>query len=152
MLTNRPDERPTTSFTLGEARFDFVAVTAVDREAGGGVVGELKVSGVRYVILKANERDTTSPTAIDLLTRRELQIVLLVVRGEGTKQIAHRLGISPYTVTSYMKRIFCKLNCRTRAEMAALVIQAMKLTIDCEPHDMVNGAAARRASMAVGRH
>jgi DNA-binding CsgD family transcriptional regulator len=142
MLANLPDEELTPSFRLGEARFYVIAAAALDREANGAVVGELKVSGANYLILEAEERETESPTAMDLLTRRELQIVLLVARGEGTKQIAHKLRISPYTVTSYMKRIFCKLNCRTRAEMAALVIQNLKLKNGPEHSHVVNRAAA----------
>ncbi|MGI9504819.1 MAG: response regulator transcription factor [Geminicoccaceae bacterium] len=89
------------------------------------VVGELRITGLRFVITLQDQSTPDARNAVDLLTKRELQIALLVAAGKVNKQIAHRLGISAYTVSSYLKRIFCKLNCRTRAEMAVQVIETM---------------------------
>lgn len=51
------------------------------------------------------------------LTERELQIVQLVCLGLLTKQIAGRLNISEFTVSTYIKTIFNKLGVRSRAAM-----------------------------------
>lgn len=58
-----------------------------------------------------------------VLTARELQIVQLVCMGYLTKQVANRLGISEFTVRSYLKTVYAKLGVRTRA---ALVFRYMK--------------------------
>lgn len=58
-----------------------------------------------------------------VLTARELQIVQLVCMGYLTKQVADRLGISEFTVRSYLKTVYAKLGVRTRA---ALVFRYMK--------------------------
>ena len=42
---------------------------------------------------------------------------MLVAQGHANKNIAWRLRISEWTVATYMRRIFCKLNVDSRAEM-----------------------------------
>lgn len=51
------------------------------------------------------------------LTGRELEIAVLVARGLATKNIAHKLQISEWTVATYMRRIFAKLGVYSRAAM-----------------------------------
>ena len=116
---------PMASFWLGDSRLRVIAAEALQSETATSVVGELVLSDRRFIIVKQERSSLVSTNAVDLLTRRELQIALLVAAGKVNKQIAHRLGISSYTVSSYLKRIFLKLNCRTRAEMAAQVIETM---------------------------
>lgn len=48
------------------------------------------------------------------LTRRERQLVALVVGGLATKQLAHALSISPHTVQDHLKSVFAKTGARTR--------------------------------------
>jgi DNA-binding CsgD family transcriptional regulator len=52
-----------------------------------------------------------------LLTERELQIVRLVAMGRPNKQIASRLRISEWTVSTHLRRIFAKLGVDSRAAM-----------------------------------
>jgi DNA-binding CsgD family transcriptional regulator len=59
---------------------------------------------------------------VDLLTRRELEVALLVSEGEGNKQIADRLKLSEWTVSTYLRRIYAKLGVRSRAAMVARII------------------------------
>lgn len=56
-------------------------------------------------------------SASDLLTKRELQIILLVANGKINKQIADHLKISEWTVSTHLRRIFAKLRVKSRAEM-----------------------------------
>ena len=51
------------------------------------------------------------------LTGRELEIAVLVAQGHPTKTIAYRLQISEWTVATYIRRIYCKLNVDNRAAM-----------------------------------
>jgi len=90
---------------------------------GMRVVGSCSLRGRRYLILCSvaeEELQAEASTGLRaLLTPRELQVALLVADGMGNKQIAHRLRLSEWTVSSYIRRIFVKLGVRTRAAMVA---------------------------------
>lgn len=111
------------------------------------VVGELRISETRYCVVQISEdlpdliRDAVragscARIAMDgqeyalvalaaprdddvvmLLSERELQIAVLVAHGRLDKQIADVLHISKYTVQTYLRRMFLKLNVGTRAQM-----------------------------------
>ena len=51
------------------------------------------------------------------LTRREREIMELVVAGEASKTIGKKLGISPKTVDIHRANIMKKLNVHTIAEL-----------------------------------
>jgi DNA-binding CsgD family transcriptional regulator len=53
------------------------------------------------------------------LSPRELQIARLVADGATNRAIASSLDISPWTVSTHMRRIFAKLDVCSRAEMVA---------------------------------
>ena len=51
------------------------------------------------------------------LTKRERQVLDLVVAGRANKVIAHELGISPRTVELHRARVMDKMNARTVADL-----------------------------------
>ena len=51
------------------------------------------------------------------LSDREYQVLLKLVSGQGIKEIAGELGISPSTIGTHRARILEKLGLRTRAEL-----------------------------------
>lgn len=53
------------------------------------------------------------------LTRRERQLVALMLDGLSTKQLAAALCISPHTVQDHLKAIFAKTGLRTRRELVS---------------------------------
>ena len=53
------------------------------------------------------------------LSPREQEVAQLLLRGATTIQAAHRLAISPHTVTDHIKAIFEKTGARTRGELSA---------------------------------
>lgn len=63
----------------------------------------------------SDQVETTTPK--ELLTQREFEIVKLVAQGWANKQIARLLKISPWTVSTHLRRIFLKLGVDTRAAM-----------------------------------
>ena len=56
------------------------------------------------------------------LNRREQEIVRLLVRGLGNKEIAFALGLSLTTIKGYMKLLMGKLNVRSRTEIVSLLL------------------------------
>ncbi|MDW8369332.1 MAG: helix-turn-helix transcriptional regulator [Geminicoccaceae bacterium] len=84
-----------------------------------GVIGSLQIDGRRYDVVCAGDRCFRSAAR---LTRREREIAWLVAEGLLTKQIAHRLGLSPHTVGAYVNRIYARLDCHNRAEMVAALL------------------------------
>lgn len=83
------------------------------------VMGQLKVDRQHCVIVEVEccqSKNSNSDVTI-LLTKRELQIAQLVARGHLNKQIANRLHISEWTVSTHLRRIFAKLGVDTRAAM-----------------------------------
>lgn len=57
------------------------------------------------------------------LSKRELQVLKLIVEGQSSQQIADRLFISITTVRTHIQKIYRKLNVKTRAEATALAIK-----------------------------
>ena len=87
----------------------------------GGDVADLAVQGL-------TARDGGS--ALDSLSVRERQIVVLVVRGHSSSEIASVLHLSPKTVDSYRSRLMAKLGV---ANVPALVRLAIRTgLIDAE--------------------
>lgn len=74
------------------------------------------LGGQTLAIVKSRSQDGDLDPAF-LLTQREFEIVQLVAKGWANKQIARLLKISPWTVSTHLRRIFLKLNVDTRAEM-----------------------------------
>ncbi|MBN9460876.1 MAG: response regulator transcription factor [Burkholderiales bacterium] len=54
-----------------------------------------------------------------MLTRRETTILALVADGKANKEIARTLGISDNTVETHLRRVYQKLDCRTRTQSVA---------------------------------
>ncbi|MDP9025085.1 MAG: LuxR C-terminal-related transcriptional regulator [Candidatus Eremiobacteraeota bacterium] len=56
------------------------------------------------------------------LSRRECDVLRLVLEGDSACEIGTRLQIAEYTVGDYLKRIFAKTHVRNRSEMIAKVL------------------------------
>jgi len=91
--------------------------TAIRSLAAGASVLDPRVTG--RVIGWASHHP--GDTAEDTLSAREIEVVRRVARGESNKEIARRLGLSENTVKTYLRRVYRKLDCRTRSAAAALV-------------------------------
>lgn len=54
-------------------------------------------------------------------TQRECQIAMLCIQGRSTKDMAHSMSLSAYTVQDHLKSIFTKTRTRTRGELVGQV-------------------------------
>jgi predicted ATPase/DNA-binding CsgD family transcriptional regulator len=55
-------------------------------------------------------------SSLTRLSLRETQVLSLLATGQTNKRIASQLELSPSTVDTHLKRIFIKLECKTRAQ------------------------------------
>jgi two-component system NarL family response regulator len=88
------------------------------------------IAGKRYlspsvapILLGRLQSSEPSLPILDLLTRREREVLRLIAQGATGKEIAERLGISPKTAQVHRDNLKQKLNLRTTA---ALVRYAIK--------------------------
>ncbi|MBE2222229.1 MAG: helix-turn-helix transcriptional regulator [Anaerolineae bacterium] len=81
----------------------------------------IQMAGVRYK-LSYQPCPEASPIKL-VLSPREKEVVRLVIKGFTTQGIAKVLDISPWTVTTHIRRVFSKLDVNSRAEMVACVLK-----------------------------
>jgi DNA-binding CsgD family transcriptional regulator len=55
--------------------------------------------------------------SLQLMSKRELEILKLMAEGFGSKQIAHKLHLSINTINNHRKNMLQKANCNTSAEL-----------------------------------
>ncbi len=65
-----------------------------------------------------------------LLTRREEDVVKLVVEGHTNREVADKLGLTEHTVSNYLFRIYDKLGMSSRVE---LVLYSLRRPQSSEP-------------------
>lgn len=82
---------------------------------GGAPVLDVQELGVRCVLTPAGS------AGVGVLSPRELEVARMVGMGCTNKMIAASLGISLYTVSTHLRRIFVKLEVPTRAAMVAVL-------------------------------
>ena len=86
-------------------------------------------SGKRYLApeiaqqmaLKAVNPDEGSP--FDELSDREMQVMLMITRGQKVQEISEQLFLSPKTVNSYRYRLFEKLKIENDVELTHMAIR-----------------------------
>lgn len=89
-----------------------------DCQEGGSPISPRIASRVFELLVRL-----TKPAAPSDLSPRELELLKLLVEGLTNKEISHRLEISPHTTDTHLRRLFVKLNVRSRA---AAVARALK--------------------------
>lgn len=102
---------------VGEAVEELVRRAAAAEHRHDDVVLDVIVDGYRCLILRVDP-----PTGTQL-SPREREIARMVAEGHPNKTIAAVLEISTWTVGTYLRRIFAKLNVTSRAAMVAKLME-----------------------------
>jgi DNA-binding NarL/FixJ family response regulator len=91
----------------------FAALKLV--QAGGSPIS----SGIARRVAQVFRKPVATGPADETLSERERQVLDLLSHGHPEKQIADRLGISPHTVHTYIRRIYEKLHVHSHAQAVA---------------------------------
>lgn len=59
----------------------------------------------------------------DILSERELQVMIMITSGQSVQDISEKLCVSPKTINSYRYRIYEKLNVQSDVELTLLAIR-----------------------------
>lgn len=104
-------------FFIVEEDNNTIGSTTTDNFKASVDVGHVEIEGRHYSIVELQAPAETECDFTAILTERELEIATLVALGRPNKQIADRLRISEWTVSTHLRRIFVKLGVRSRAAM-----------------------------------
>ena len=91
----------------------------------------LAVSGLRNsraAISSMDRPSATSNKALEGLTEREREVMVLVAEGLSNDEIAARLFLSPLTAKTHVSRIMTKLNARDRAQLVVMAYESGLVT------------------------
>ncbi|MEB8091763.1 nitrate respiration regulation response regulator NreC [Mammaliicoccus lentus] len=110
ILKNAPDEE-----LIHAVRTVYKDEMYIDSKVTSALVNEL--------VNPSNQSDTNLNDPFKILSQRELEILPLIAKGYGNKDIAEKLFVSVKTIEAHKARIMDKLNLKSRPE---LVEYAMK--------------------------
>ena len=69
------------------------------------------------------KNNDASADSISRLSRRELEVLTLVVEGQTSREIAAILGVKPTSIQTYRSRIMAKLEARSVATLVRFAIR-----------------------------
>jgi DNA-binding NarL/FixJ family response regulator len=67
------------------------------------------------------------------MSKREIQVIQLIVEGKSNGEIAYILEIAEGTVITYIQRIFLKLNVTNRTQAAVAWVRKKEVTPKTPP-------------------
>jgi DNA-binding NarL/FixJ family response regulator len=112
----------------------IAAIRAVHR---GGIFVDPRLAGVLVQdVLAKGKTKAGSKRPVNILSRRELQVLTLVARGYTSAEIAKQIFVGVKTVETYRSRLTEKLGLRTRSDVIRFAVQMGLLTpetLESEP-------------------
>jgi DNA-binding NarL/FixJ family response regulator len=104
-----------TGYLLKRTSKDELLAAIKDVHAGGSPM----TTHIARKVVQSFQRTATSPQPAEDLSPREQEVLDCLAKGFLYKEIAEKLGISYETVHTYIRRIYEKLQVRTRTEAVA---------------------------------
>jgi DNA-binding CsgD family transcriptional regulator len=92
------------------------------------IVFEVELEGLRCLVMFESVVRSES-----MLSPREQQIARMVAKGYPNKTIAAKLGISSWTVSTHLRRMFAKFDVRSRAALVARLLEEELVLEDRRP-------------------
>jgi two-component system invasion response regulator UvrY len=96
-------------------------VTAVRRVHGGERYLTAEIARALAFGAVGGRKTTESP--FELLSQREMQVMMMVTQGQSIQEISERLRLSPKTVSTYRYRLFEKLGVGNDVELTRLAMR-----------------------------
>jgi len=117
-------EAGASGFLLKDAEPDEVVAAVRSVAAGNGTLADALTRRVlREVVTRRQTQPVTAARASELLTPRELDILLLLAQGMSNEEIARALVVEVSTVKSHLARMTPKLGVRSRLHAAVWAYQ-----------------------------
>ena len=110
--------------------------------AGAEVVLDVALDGCRYQLVRTAPAEETVS-----LSSRELEIARMIASGHTNRTVAVILDISPWTVSTHLRRVFAKLNVGSRAAMVARLVAEGLISPPNGTTQRRSPATSRRASL-----
>ncbi|MCW5588078.1 MAG: UvrY/SirA/GacA family response regulator transcription factor [Legionellales bacterium] len=85
--------------------------------------GQRYISPVIAQQLALKHLSDNEASPFDVLSERELQVMIMITSGQKVQDISEKLCLSPKTVNSYRYRLFEKLNINSDVELTHLAIR-----------------------------
>lgn len=105
------------------------AATAARLPSGWTVVEDVRIDGHRYVVARL----PAAPEGLfERLTRREAEVIELLLRGRAPKQIAYALGCAHATVRVLLSRAYRRLGVSGRRGLLTAVERRAEPTVDSD--------------------
>lgn len=136
LLRDLKDKHPNVRFLVfSSLKEDLYAISTLKAGASGYLCKTNPLSRLREAILKVsaggiyitsdlaeviafNKTKSSQYSNIDMLSRREIQVLRLMVNGRKNIEIASALSISDKTVSTYRRRVMKKLNVKNIIDLA----------------------------------
>lgn len=117
-------EAGASGFLLKDAEPEELVAAVRAVAAGNGTIGaSLTRRVLREVVTRRATRPVVALRATDLLTARELDLLLLLAQGMSNDEIADELTLEVSTVKSHLARMMPKLGVRSRLQAAVWAYQ-----------------------------
>ena len=91
-------------------------LSAIEQIAGGG---SPMSSAIARTVVQSFSRTDSAKSELETLSPREQSVLALLTKGFLYKEIAESLGVSVPTVSTYIRRIYEKLQVRSRSQAIA---------------------------------
>ena len=102
---------------------DEELVSAIRTVHNGGTYIHPKMATSLVREWMKNDQDSNNPDPFKVLSMRELEILPLIAKGYGNKEIAEKLYISVKTVEAHKAKIMEKLNLKSRPELVEYALK-----------------------------
>lgn len=111
-------------FLLKDSEPETIVSAVRSVASGGGTIDDALTKRVlAELVARRKTQPVTAKRAIELLTARELDILLLLAQGLSNEEIANTLFLEVSTVKSHLARITPKLGVRSRLQAAVWAYQ-----------------------------